>query len=101
MHLLHDNNDQLLSAGCQVHVVYLAQLLGAVLFIHFISNHDNFIIKDLCGMISIIDNYEIRPSKNEIKKRPKSFPLSLLPCCHEGKLTKKIICGHVATQPRR
>ena len=32
--------DQLLSAACQVHVVYLAQLLGAVLFIHFISNHD-------------------------------------------------------------
>ena len=33
--------DQLLSAARQVHVVYLAQLLGAVLLIHFISNHDN------------------------------------------------------------
>ena len=33
--------DQLLGAAHQVHVVYLAQLLGAVLFIHFISNHDN------------------------------------------------------------
>ena len=32
--------DQLLSAARQVHVVYLAQLLGAVLLIHFISNHD-------------------------------------------------------------
>ena len=32
--------DQLLGAARQVYVVYLAQLLGAVLFIHFISNHD-------------------------------------------------------------
>ena len=31
---------QLLSAARPVHFVYLAQLLGAVLFIHFISNHD-------------------------------------------------------------
>ena len=34
--------DQLLSAARQVHVVYLAQLLGAVLFINFISNHDKW-----------------------------------------------------------
>ena len=39
--------DQLLSAACQVHVVYLAQLLGAVLFIRFISNHDIFLIVNL------------------------------------------------------
>ena len=32
--------DQLLGAARQVHVVYLAQLLGTVLFIHFISNHN-------------------------------------------------------------
>ena len=34
------NFDQILSAARQVHVVYLAQVLGAVLFIHIISNHD-------------------------------------------------------------
>ena len=33
--------DQLLGHVHQVHVVYLAQLLGVVLFVHFISNHDN------------------------------------------------------------
>ena len=34
-------NIQHLGAACQVHVVNFAQLLGAVLFIHFISNPDN------------------------------------------------------------
>ena len=32
--------DQLLGAARQVNVVYLAKLLGAVIFIHFISNHN-------------------------------------------------------------
>ena len=36
--------DQLLGAALQVHVVYLAQLLDAVLFIHLISNHVTTII---------------------------------------------------------
>ena len=31
----------------KVHVVYLAQLLGVVLFIHFISNQDKWILKSL------------------------------------------------------
>ena len=35
--------DQLLGAVRQVHVVYLAQLLGAVLFTHFLSYHDKTI----------------------------------------------------------
>ena len=38
--LLVEYFDQLLGAAHQVHVVFLAQLLGTVLFIHFISNHD-------------------------------------------------------------
>ena len=38
--------DQLLGVARQVHVVYLAQFLGAVPFIHFISNHD-IIVKNL------------------------------------------------------
>ena len=41
--------DQLLSAARQVHVVYLAQLLGAVLLIHFISNHDSMRLQGCHG----------------------------------------------------
>ena len=33
-------SDQLLLAVRKVHVVYLAQFLGAVHYIHFIPNHD-------------------------------------------------------------
>ena len=34
-------SDQLLLTACNVHIVYLAQLLGAAHYIHFIFNHDH------------------------------------------------------------
>ena len=36
-------SDQVLLAARKVHVVYLAQILGAALCIHIISNHDTII----------------------------------------------------------
>ena len=71
--------DQLLGAACQVHVVYLAQLLGAVLFIHFISNHDNG------------ERVKIPLLQNKVRKRSGTMVMThAMSLCHCKILTKCI-----------